>query len=143
VKKKSLLILALVLAVGLVGTVVTLTAAAAAPALPGITAADTYAKGCVDCHKKEGSNDYSLPTGLKNLKHADITKVVKNVPTDCGLCHKATAKAGALADRLHAAHYADAATNVFVTVYGGSCLNCHKLDVASGAMSVKAAAANW
>jgi hypothetical protein len=144
VKKESLLVFALVLAVGLVGTVVTLTAAAAAPALPGLTAADTYAKGCVDCHKKDGANDYTIPTGLKNIKgHPDITKVVKNVPTDCAMCHKPNTKAGPIADALHKVHFADPTKNVFVTTYGGQCLNCHKLDVTTGAMSVKAAPANW
>ena len=144
-KKKSLLVLALVVAVGLVGTVVALTAAATPPSLPGINAADTYAKGCVDCHKKDGANDYTLPTGIKaNIKgHADITKIVKNVPTDCALCHKANTKAGLLGDRLHEVHFADPAKNVFVTAYGGQCLNCHKLDLATGVMTVKVAPANW
>jgi nitrate reductase cytochrome c-type subunit len=142
-KRRFLLVLALVLFVGLVGTVAALTAAAA-PALPGVNAADTFAKGCVDCHKKEGANDYTLATGLKAVKgHPDITKVVKNVPADCAMCHKPSTKAGPLGEALHKVHFEDAAQNVFVTVYGGQCLNCHKLDVATGTVAVKAGPANW
>ncbi len=134
------------LVVGLIGAIAVLTAAAApAPVLPGITGKDGLPNGCVDCHKKDGANDYLLTTALKKIKgHPDVTKIVKTVPTDCALCHKGGAgKPPAIAQIAHEFHYKNAATNVFVTAYGGQCLNCHSLNADTGVMKVKSAAANW
>ena len=145
-KKKSSQILAVFLAVGLAGALLALTAAAAAaPVLPGINAKDNLPNGCVDCHKKDGANDYRLNTALKEIKgHPDITKIVKTLPADCALCHKGGAgKAASIAQVAHEFHYKDAAKNVFVTVYGGQCLNCHALTADNGTMRVKSGAANW
>jgi cytochrome c5 len=145
-KKRNLKILAVILTVGLAGVIVALTAAAAsAPVLPGITSKDNYPNGCVDCHKKDGATDNRLNAVLAKIKgHPDISKVVKTIPADCEMCHKGgTGKAPLIAQVAHEFHYKEAATNVFVTTYGGQCLNCHALVVDTGVMKTKPGPANW
>lgn len=114
------------------------------PSLPGITVKDTHPNGCIDCHKIEGSNNYTLPAELKKFpNHPDITNVVKNVPTDCLMCHRAGTTAGPLSQRLHKVHYQNPTTNHFISSFGGDCLNCHTLDLKTGVMGVKSGPANW
>jgi len=142
---KTTLTLLFVIA-GAVIMATSLSAAAPAP-IPGLTAADEHPNGCVDCHQNQGADkDYRITTGLKNLKgvkHPDITKMVKNVPNDCKMCHKAGGKVPELAIVLHKAHFERGADNHFIAFYQGACLNCHKFAPATGVMSVKAAPANW
>ena len=116
--------------------------------LPGLLQADQTPNGCVSCHAKHGDKDYTLPAELKRVKgHPDISKMVKVVPTDCEKCHTGKGKIPALASVVHKVHFGptaeNTATNHFVTGYSGSCLNCHKLDLGTGAMSVKTGPANW
>jgi hypothetical protein len=130
-------LLAMFLTVGFVGF-------AESPFLPGVTVADDHPKGCVDCHKNEGGGrDYRLNTSLAADGHVDITAIVKNVPQDCGMCHREGVAAGPLTQQTHKSHYQNPAENVFVNNYQGACLNCHKLDVATGAMSIKSGPKNW
>ncbi len=138
----------LVIVVSLVvlgGAVVVLSAASAgnAPFLPGINGKDDYPNGCVDCHKN-ADKDYRINAELANVSgHPKIDKIVKTVPKDCTLCHKAGGKAPALNLVSHKTHYAKPAENAFVTNYQGSCLHCHALDLNTGAMSVKSGPKNW
>ncbi len=145
-KMKSVVALAMAVACATVMTV-SLSAATNPVIIPGLTAADQHPNGCIDCHANEGAGkDYRITTGLaalKGVKHPDISKIVKTVPTDCMMCHKAGGKIPALNIVVHKMHFQNPATNVFVQVYQGSCLNCHKYDQASGVMSVKAAPANF
>jgi hypothetical protein len=123
------------------------TPASAQPAqavlLAGITAADEYPNGCVDCHKVTGAVDSRLPVLLAARKHANITAVVNKVPGDCALCHREGTKAGALSSRTHGLHYTAPRTNRFVTAYRGSCLACHSLDADTGVTRLKIVARNW
>jgi cytochrome c553 len=133
-------------AVGTISAILVLSAAAQpAPFLPGLTVKDETPGGCVDCHKNAGAGkdtrlNVSLPTAVKD--HPDIAKIVKTVPTDCGMCHKPGQKAGDLGPRIHVVHYAQPEANTFVTVYQGACLNCHALGD-SGTISVKSGPRNW
>lgn len=140
----AILVIAAVLAVA---SPLALFAADAPPAayLPGILQADGTPNGCVSCHQKVGDKDYTIPAELKNIKgHPDVSKMVKSVPDGCAVCHKEGAKIPSLAKVVHMVHFGpDATKNVFVQHYSGSCLNCHKLDVTTGAMSVKTGKANW
>jgi hypothetical protein len=113
------------------------------PYLPGIMLADDHPNGCVDCHKNQGEGkDYRLNVSLAQLgKHPKIDAIVKKVPDTCFMCHKAGAKALNLV--LHKAHYGKGADSAFVKFYQGACLNCHKLDLASGKMTIKSGPKNW
>jgi hypothetical protein len=144
--RKRVLWLSALLTVGFLATILSLTAASddSTVLLPGITTKDEHPNGCVDCHSKQGDKDYRLNTLPAQIKgHPDISKIVKKVPNDCTFCHKGSGKAAALANALHKVHFQDPAKNAFVTVYKGLCLNCHQLDLATGAMKVKSAPANW
>jgi hypothetical protein len=112
--------------------------------LSGITVEDAHPNGCVDCHAVAGDNDYRLNEGLKGVDgHPDVTRIVRNVPGDCGMCHKANVPAGALSEVVHIAHYANPDENHFVGSYAGECLACHALNTSTGAMSNKSGPKNW
>jgi hypothetical protein len=115
------------------------------PYLPGITVTDEHPNGCVDCHKSQGEGqDFRLNVSLAKLgKHPKIDAIVKKLPEDCMMCHKEGGKVAALNIMLHKAHYEKGAESPFIKFYQGACLNCHKLDAASGKMSVKSGPKNW
>jgi hypothetical protein len=132
-------------AAGLVGIVLALTAQVPPGKLPGLVSADPFPKGCVDCHKLQADGkDYRLNVGLKQVaKHPDITSIVKNVPTDCTMCHKAGATAGLISSAVHKAHYEAKGDGAFVKAYGGECLNCHTVNPTTFEVKVKSAPKNW
>ena len=112
--------------------------------LPGINADDQHVKGCIDCHGASGDNDYRLNVSLKGISgHPPIDAIVKTLPNDCTMCHKAGAKAGALSTLIHKAHYANPAENHFIASYQGQCLECHSLNLTTGVMTVKSGPKNW
>ena len=113
-------------------------------ALSGITVEDAHPNGCIDCHKESNGNDYRLSTSLKELgNHPDVTRIVRNVPEDCAMCHKANVPAGSLSEVVHVAHYANPDENHFIGYYAGECLACHALNTETGAMSNKSGPKNW
>ena len=120
-------------------------AAAGTAFLPGLTSTDENPKGCVDCHTNAGGKDTRLNAVVAGIKgHPNIAKVVKTLPKDCMMCHKEGSKVPALGVVLHKAHYGpDPAKSAFVTTYQGACLNCHKLDLVGGVMTLKSGPANW
>ncbi|MEI6874414.1 MAG: hypothetical protein WCL50_04695 [Spirochaetota bacterium] len=117
------------------------------PFLPGLTSSDDHPRGCVDCHIDAGEGrDYRLNKTVNAIKnHPSITTAFKNanIPDSCLLCHKEGSKLGFLGKNLHRAHYANLLKSRFVSDYQGSCLNCHKLDLSTGAMNLKSGSANW
>lgn len=115
------------------------------PDLPGILDKDPRPNGCVSCHTGAGGN---FPLKLNAVvgaiaNHPKVDALVKNAPTDCGMCHKAGTKAGALSLVVHKAHFAKKAESRFVRFFGGACLNCHAVDPATGAAGVKSGPKNW
>jgi cytochrome c553 len=127
------------------GAVIVLSAASTGDAafLPGISGKDENPNGCVDCHKN-ADKDYRINAELAKVSgHPKIDKIVKTVPKDCAICHKAGGKVAELNIVMHKAHYSKPAENAFVTVYKGSCLHCHALDLNTGVMSVKGGPKNW
>ena len=126
----------------MVGAVFTVSADEMVLKLSGITVKDEHPNGCVDCHKVSGGNDYRLNVELGS-GHPDISKIVRTVPNDCSMCHKANTKAGALNLQTHKIHYQNPANNNFVKAYQGDCLTCHSLDLATGVMKVKSGPKNW
>ena len=138
----SFLLLAAAVAVG---TLVLMGQAKPKPFLPGLTVADEHPNGCIDCHKNQGEGkDYRLNVSLAKLQgHPKIDAIVKQVPHSCLICHKEGGKVSPLNIMLHKAHYEKGAESPFVQFYQGACLNCHKLDAASGKLTVKSGAKNW
>ncbi len=128
-----------------VGLVVILTAQVPPARLPGVVSPDPFTKGCVDCHKPQtGGTDYRLNVSLKQVpKHPDVASLVRNVPTDCAICHKAGTAAKALGVVVHKSHYEARGESAFVKTYGGECLSCHTLNATTFAMTVKVAPKNW
>ena len=140
---RSIMAAAIAIALVFSGALILAFADDGAPLLSGITVADEHPNGCVDCHKKSGDDDYRLNVSLMELDHPDITSIVKNLPGDCGMCHREGSKAGAISLQTHRIHYQNASENHFVTSYGGECLACHSLNVEDGVMTVKSGKANW
>jgi hypothetical protein len=121
-----------------------LAAQTAAP-LPGILTVDPYPDGCVSCHKND-ANAVPLKLNLMLAKiqgHPKVDAIVKTAPKDCGMCHKAGAKMGDLSPVVHMAHFAKKADSLFIKQFQGSCLYCHRMDLASGLVSIKSGAKNW
>lgn len=110
--------------------------------LPGVNTEDKHPNGCVDCHANQGEGrDYRLNVSIED--HPDITAVAKTLPKDCGMCHRPNVAAGPLNKQTHALHYQNPSENVFVTVYGGHCLECHAVNSETGEMSIKQGPKNW
>jgi hypothetical protein len=135
-------------------------------AVPGITAADLYPHGCVDCHvhlpalnvdarfstlmtklAKEvepallSKAQAAAPAGLKlRGRHPPVPGVLGNIPASCNPCHaKGSRTAPPFATLLHSIHLgdgSDSSHNVFMTLYQGECTHCHKLDAETGAVSI-------
>jgi len=131
------------LAVAVVAVALVLSGASAADSayLPGILQPDSYAKGCVDCHRVDGKNDYRIPGSLPK-GHADVSKL-KTIPNDCALCHKRGGAGPELQTLMHETHFRNPEKNGFVLYYKGACLNCHAVDVKTGVVSVKSGPKNW
>lgn len=107
--------------------------------IPGVNAPDETPNGCVDCHKKSGSKDFTLQkvmTQIMKGKHVKVTGLVKEVPTDCAKCHKKDAKVGELDRLIHKAHLT---SDDFLGEYQGGCTSCHALNKETYQMSVKSA----
>ncbi len=112
--------------------------------LAGITVEDEHPNACVDCHAQSDSGDHRLNVALKEMEdHPDITRIVRNLPADCAMCHKANMPAGGLSEVVHMAHYANPDENHFVASYNGECLACHALNTSTGVMSNKSGPKNW
>jgi len=145
--KQGRTVLSLVVGLAILGGTVALSAQSAGDSafLPGITVKDPFPNGCVDCHKDQGGGkDYRVIAELAKIDgHPKVEKIVKTVPKDCLMCHKTGAKAPELQKVIHRVHFDKPASNPFVTVYKGACLNCHALDQTTGAMSVKSGPKNW
>jgi hypothetical protein len=126
------------------GTAAVFAQSADAAFLPGITSKDAYPNGCVDCHIDQGGKDSRVIAELAKISgHPKVDKIVKTVPKDCLLCHKAGPKPPVFSQAMHKVHFQDPSTNAFVTQYKGTCLNCHSLDLATGVMGVKSGPRNW
>ncbi len=132
-------------ALGLLAIAFPASAAGTMPVLPGINSPDTQPKGCVECHIATAKRDFRLTKVLDAIKggHPDVKNLVKNVPMDCLKCHYASAMAPVLGRMVHRNHSQNQKDNDFLIIDKGSCLSCHTVDINSGAIAVKNAAANW
>jgi hypothetical protein len=142
------IVLCLVLGFALFGGTIVLSAQATGGEtsfLPGITVKDPYPNGCVDCHIDQGGGkDSRVMAELAKINaHPKVDKIVKTVPKDCLICHKAGPKPPVFSQAMHLVHFQKPSENAFVTAYKGACLNCHTLDLSTGVMSVKSGPKNW
>ncbi|MGI6037523.1 MAG: hypothetical protein ACOYD6_04770 [Limnochordia bacterium] len=109
--------------------------------LPGITDADPYPDGCVDCHRKGDARDSRLSTIIARLaeegRHPDVAERTSTevLPDSCAPCHGPDASLP-LAVFSHRDHY-QGDDNVFITRYEGECLHCHSLDREKGMIEIK------
>ena len=59
--------------------------------------------------------------------------IYEDIPESCTSCHSGEREAvPALAPMLHALHLTGGADNHFITLFGGACTLCHKLDAETG-----------
>lgn len=108
--------------------------------VPGLTTADLYPQGCVDCHVvyAELGRDKRLSVILQGRHPAAAAEFV-DVPADCLDCHdRGPDPAPSLARIVHLAHLTGA-DNVFLSVFQGECTHCHKLDTRTGAWRLPSA----
>lgn len=114
------------------------------PALAGITVADPFPQGCVDCHiVLPNGEDHRMNVGIRRFPDHPPLDDHKRIPDDCRTCHEPGSLVGALDRLVHALHFRKPAENHFVGMFQGSCLACHRLDAGTGKMPVKSGARNW
>jgi len=136
----------------------------AVPEIPGLTVADRFPGGCVDCHTNRPSEnlDVRLSTQMKQWrtevgakllakvqavmpegtrlrgKHPPVSKAAfADVPNACLTCHRGQLKtAPPLGAMLHALHLTGGKDNHFIALFQGACTHCHKLDQERGTWSI-------
>lgn len=137
----------------------------ALPAIPGITADDHFPAACVSCHVllPDGMDARlstlmaqwqvqvdsvllataraAAPAGLRlEGKHPDAGESLQSIPLGCLACHGRNAtQAPPFARLIHRIHLVGGEENHFLTMFGGECTHCHKLDPESGAWSIPSA----
>ena len=112
--------------------------------LPGVTVSDDFPNGCVDCHSGESGGEDTLNELMSDLEgHPNVEKIMKQLPTDCYMCHKENMPAGPINYATHLSHYGDPDESDFINEYDGACLNCHSIDLDTGEIIVKSGPKNW
>lgn len=134
------------------------------PEIAGITAADPFPNGCVDCHIDRPTErmDVRISTLLKRWHEQIDAKVLarvrtiagdgveltghhpqlpaqsyEDIPRSCMQCHSGALRdVPALGPMLHVLHLSGGRENHFLTRFGGACTYCHKFDNDTGAWSV-------
>lgn len=134
------------------------------PEIPGITAADPFPGGCIDCHieRPEEGMDVRISTQMKKWYERVDAKVLtriqavaaetmelsgqhprlpaqsyEDIPASCMECHVG-AQEGLLpmGPMLHSLHLTGGRENHFLTLFGGECTHCHKFDADTGVWSI-------
>lgn len=82
----------------------------------------------------------TLPVGRSlEGKHPSVGALAQ-VPAACIECHSRTVAASPFAAMIHLIHLSDGEENHFMTVFGGRCTHCHKIDLETGRWSVPSGA---
>jgi cytochrome c553 len=162
---RLIVVLSLILAVGSMFAVLSQGKEAETPDIPGITVEDTMPNGCVDCHRRDGSESSPLkllikewtkevssellekaqaaaPAGVElKGKHADTVAMTNTVPKDCLVCHSEEMSkalgAPELARLMHLIHLVGGEENEFISEYEGQCVHCHTLNKETGELTIK------
>jgi len=97
---------------------------------------DVAPNGCADCHKVEGSNDYTLPAEAKKANPSHPPLPATATVNDCIKCHGGSGKSGAKPFNtfLHKAHLT---SQVFSPKLHGYCNSCHVMNPDTGLITVK------
>jgi hypothetical protein len=128
-------------------------------------AEDSFPRGCVDCHvnRPDIGMDVRLGTHMRQWtqqvdpqllakaqavtprevtllgRHPAVPDALRNIPGSCLQCHSASpATAPPFAPLVHMIHLAGE-ENHFVTLFGGRCVHCHKLDTGTGGFTIPSA----
>jgi len=131
--------------------------------IPGVTAADQFPRGCVDCHVKRPDLDKDVrlsaqmrqwqdqvdpillarvrafsPSNMRiQGRHPEMPGGLADIPNDCLSCHSKTSDSAPPFGRLlHGLHLAGGAENHFVAIFQGECTHCHKLVAATGSFKL-------
>lgn len=131
--------------------------------IPGLTTADQFPRGCVDCHidRPDVGMDTRLSTNMQQWQaevppellarvkafspagmsltgaHPASGDVASSqIPTSCLTCHaQASTIAPPFNQLLHGLHLTGEG-NHFLTMFQGECTHCHKLDKTTGSWSM-------
>lgn len=134
------------------------------PEIPGITAADPFPGGCVDCHvnRPQEGMDVRLSSQMRRWSEqvdakllARVQRVMgdaaelsgrhpelpaqsyEDIPASCMQCHiDDVEEVPPMGPMLHALHLSGGRENHFLTLFGGQCTHCHKFDVDTGTWSL-------
>jgi len=134
------------------------------PAIPGITVADQFPNGCVDCHinRPEAQMDVRISSRMMRWQERVDAKVLariqavagggselsgqhpdlrpqsyEDIPRSCMRCHSRASNDGpAMGAMLHALHLTGGRENHFLTLFGGECTHCHKFDSEDGTWTI-------
>ena len=132
-------------------------------AIPGITVDDQFPHSCVSCHKNytEQKMDVRLSSIIKAWsekipedmlakyqasapegitlkgKHPSTIDGQSSIPEACNKCHGKSMKTALPFSRLmHLIHLSGGKQNLFLSMFGGECTHCHKLDQKTGAWTI-------
>lgn len=120
---------------------------------------DRFPNGCVDCHVQLPDRDVRISSAMKQwservhpgllarakavapagmeLKGQHPKVEAADVPAACLSCHGRESKvAPAFGKLLHSIHLTGGESNHYVTMFGGACTHCHKVDFGTGAMTL-------
>lgn len=131
--------------------------------IPGITAEDSFPRGCVDCHinHPEMNMDVRISTSMKKWndkvdpkllakmqalapagvtltgRHPIAESSLKDIPAACGKCHSRTSKSAIPFSRMmHSIHLTGGEESHYLTLFQGECTHCHKFNAATGEWSL-------
>jgi mono/diheme cytochrome c family protein len=134
-----------------------------ARSIPGITAPDPFPGGCVDCHvvREDIGRDVRISTILKAWaegvepeaflekaqmaapegvtlkgKHPQADWAFADIPGKCMTCHAADSKTVPPLGRIMHLYHLSGDANPYLSVFGGECTPCHKLDAKTGRWSM-------
>jgi mono/diheme cytochrome c family protein len=117
---------------------------AAANALPGADAPEGFPNGCIDCHSATADADFTMSATMGKFEnHPSVTAMVKNVPSDCMMCHGKDSYGGEFKSIIHEIHLERSGDDGFVKNYGQNCLACHSGYPKPGEPLIKSAEKNW
>lgn len=127
--------------------------------IPGITTADMFPSGCVDCHLNfiDRNMDTRISTQLAKWmekaepeliakaqaaspegvtlagKHPSAAQSLADIPSACLECHnRMPREAPDFAQMVHLVHLTGGQENHYITLFQGACTHCHKLNSNTG-----------
>ena len=132
--------------------------AASVRSIPGLTGPDTHPEACVSCHIEMndigldarlsttlGAWEHEVPDNVLEIakdlsgspdilrgKHPALALPLEDVPSSCIDCHAVASPAPPLGPLIHLIHYQGGESNHFLSVFGGECSLCHKMDWDTG-----------